>query len=114
VIKASRRLPLGQDARHGVPHTAFAGSLGHGQVRSAGNGPKPAQTRAYRWCPGWFPDPIDVDRSRKVASGRIVRNPAPMLVLRTLMLKMMVNFREAASGALKINSLEGALRIEWE
>ena len=55
-----------------------------------------------------------VDRSRKVASGRIVRNPAPMLVLRTLMLKMMVNFREAASGALKINSLEGALRIEWE
>jgi hypothetical protein len=37
-----------------------------------------------------------------------------MLVLRTLMLKMMVNFREAASGALKINSLEGALMIEWK
>jgi hypothetical protein len=37
-----------------------------------------------------------------------------MLVLRTLMLKMMVNFPGAASGALKINSLEGALMIEWE
>jgi len=37
-----------------------------------------------------------------------------MLVLPTLMLKMMVNFREAASGALKINSLEGSLMMEWE
>ena len=30
---------------------------------------------------------IDVDRSRKVASGRIARKPAPMLVLRTLTFK---------------------------
>jgi hypothetical protein len=37
-----------------------------------------------------------------------------MLVLRTLMLKMMVNFRGAVSGALKINSLEGVLMIEWK
>jgi hypothetical protein len=36
-----------------------------------------------------------------------------MLVLRTLTLKKVtVNFREAASGALQINSLEGALMIE--
>jgi hypothetical protein len=57
---------------------------------------------------------IDLDRSRKVASGQIARKPAPMLVLRTLTVKMTVNFRGAASGALQINSLEGSLMIEWE
>jgi hypothetical protein len=37
-----------------------------------------------------------------------------MLVLRTLTVKMTVNFCGAASGALQINSLEGSLMIEWE
>ena len=59
-------------------------------------------------------EPIDVDRSRKVASGRIARKPAPMLVLRTLTVKMTVNFCGTASGGLQINSLEGSLMIEWE
>jgi hypothetical protein len=57
---------------------------------------------------------IDLDRSRKVASGRIARKPAPMLVLRTLTVKMTVNFCGAASVGLQINSLEGSLMIEWE
>ena len=55
-----------------------------------------------------------VDRSGKLASGRIARKPAPMLVLRTLTLKITVNLRRATYGALQINSLEGALMIEWE
>ena len=101
----------GQAVLCGVPYAAFAGSIDHGHVRTVADGRAPdlnaRVSKVSRRVPG-------VDRSRKVASGRIVRNPAPMLVLRTLMLKMMVNFREAASGALKINSLEGALRIEWE
>jgi hypothetical protein len=37
-----------------------------------------------------------------------------MLVLRTLTVKMTVNFFGSASGALQINSLEGSLMIEWE
>jgi hypothetical protein len=37
-----------------------------------------------------------------------------MLVLRTLAVRMTINFGGAASGALKINSLEGSLMIEWE
>ena len=47
---------------------------------------------------------LDVNRSRKVASGRIACKPAPMLVLRTLTVKMTVKVRGAASGALQINS----------
>ena len=57
---------------------------------------------------------IGLDRSRKIAFGRIARKPAPMLVLRTLTVKMTVNFCGSASGALQINSLEGSLMIEWE
>jgi hypothetical protein len=37
-----------------------------------------------------------------------------MLALRTLTVKVTVNFGGAASGALQINSLEGSLMIEWE
>jgi hypothetical protein len=37
-----------------------------------------------------------------------------MLVLRTLTVKMTVNFCEAVSGFLQINSVEGSLMIEWE
>jgi len=58
--------------------------------------------------------PIDFDRSRKVPFLKIARKPAPMLVLRTLTVKVTVNFCRAASGALQINSLEGLLMIEWE
>ncbi|MBK8107663.1 MAG: hypothetical protein IPK42_19515 [Betaproteobacteria bacterium] len=57
---------------------------------------------------------IDVDRSRKVNFGRIARKPAPMLVLRALTVKMTVKICEAAASALRINSLEGSLMIEWE
>ena len=94
-----------------MPYAAFAGSIDHGHVRTLGDGrapdPNARVSMVSRMVPG-------VDRSRKVASGRVARKPAPMLVLRTLMRKMMVNFRRVASGALKINSLEGALMIEWE
>jgi len=55
-----------------------------------------------------------VDRSRKVASGRIARKPAPMLVLCALTVKMTVKICGAASSHLRINSLEGSLMIEWE
>jgi hypothetical protein len=37
-----------------------------------------------------------------------------MLALRTLTVKMTVDFGGAASGALQINSLEGSWMIEWE
>jgi hypothetical protein len=37
-----------------------------------------------------------------------------MLVLRTLTVKMTVNFRGAEPSALQINSVEGSLMIEWE
>jgi hypothetical protein len=57
---------------------------------------------------------MDVDRSRKVTSGRIARKPAPLLVLRGLTAKITVNFCGSASGALQINNLEGSLMIEWE
>ena len=57
---------------------------------------------------------IDLDRSRKIAFGRIARKPAPMLVPRTLTVKMTVNIREAVSRTIQINSLEGSLMIEWE
>ena len=102
----------GQAVLCGVPYAAFAGSIDHGHVRTVADGRAPdlnaRVSKVSRRVPG-------VDRSRKVASGRIVRKPAPMLVLRTLTLKKVtVNFREAASGALQINSLEGALMIEWE
>ena len=59
---------------------------------------------------------IDVDRSRKVSFGRIARKPAPMLVLRTLTVRMAVRVCERATCALQINSLEGSLRSsgsEW-
>ena len=55
---------------------------------------------------------IVLDRSRKVSLRRIARKPAPMLVLRTLTVKLTVNFCRAASGRLQINSLEGSLMIE--
>jgi hypothetical protein len=37
-----------------------------------------------------------------------------MLVLRTLTAKMTVKVCEAAARAMRINSLEGSLMIEWE
>jgi hypothetical protein len=58
--------------------------------------------------------PIDLDRSRKVIFGRIAQKPAPMLMLRTLTVKMTVKVCGAAASALRINSLEGSLMIEWE
>ena len=94
-----------------MPYAAFAGSIDHGHVRTLGDGrapdPNARVSMVSRRVPG-------ADRSRKLASGRVARKPAPMLVLRTLMLKMKVNLRGATSGALQINSVEGALRIEWE
>jgi hypothetical protein len=42
------------------------------------------------------------------------RKPAPMLVPRTLTVKMTVKIFEAAAIALRITSLEGSLMIEWE
>ena len=97
-----------------MPYAAFAGSIDHGHVRTLGDGRAPDPnarvsrvSMVSRRVPG-------VDRSRKVASGRVARKPAPMLVLRTLTLKMTVNLRRATYGALQINSLEGALMIEWE
>jgi hypothetical protein len=59
-------------------------------------------------------EPIDVDRSRKVAFRRIARKPAPMLVPDTLTVKVTVKIFEAAASALRINSLESSLMIEWE
>ena len=59
-------------------------------------------------------EPIDVDRSRKVASGRIARKPAPMLVPDRLTVKMTVEILEAAASTLQINNLEDLLMIEWE
>jgi hypothetical protein len=70
-------------------------------------------TDARRWCPRWSWESIDVDRSRKVSFGRTGRKPAPMLVLRTLTVKLTANFCGPASGALRINSLESSLMIEW-
>ena len=94
-----------------MPYAAFAGSIDHGHVRALGDGrapdPNARVSMVSRRVPG-------VDRSRKLASGRIARKPAPMLVLRTLTLKITVNLRRATYGALQINSLEGALMIEWE
>jgi hypothetical protein len=101
----------GQAVLCGMPYAAFAGSIDHGRVRSVGNGPTPDLNARVsvvsRRVPG-------VDSSRKGASGRIARKPAPVLVLRTLTFKMTVNFRGATSGALQIKSLEGSLMIEWE
>jgi hypothetical protein len=37
-----------------------------------------------------------------------------MLVLRTLTVKMTVKICETEASALRINSLEGSLMIEWE
>ncbi|MCU0975292.1 MAG: hypothetical protein MUC71_03145 [Steroidobacteraceae bacterium] len=58
--------------------------------------------------------PALLGRSRKVRFGRIARKPAPMLMLRTLTVKMTVKVCGAAESALRINSLEGSLMIEWE
>ena len=57
---------------------------------------------------------IGLDRSRKIAFGRIARKPAPMLVLDRLTVNMTVKVCGAAAIALRINSLEGSLMIEWE
>ena len=57
---------------------------------------------------------IGLDRSRKIAFGRIARKPAPMLVLRTLTVKMTVKIERATCKHFEINSLEGSLMIEWE
>ena len=57
---------------------------------------------------------IDLDRSRKIAFGRIARKPAPMLVPDRLTVKMTVKICGSASSPLRINSLEGSLMIEWE
>ena len=59
-------------------------------------------------------DSIDLDRSRKVSSGRIARKPAPMLVPDRLTVKVTVKIYEAAANTLQINRVEGSLMIEWE
>jgi hypothetical protein len=59
-------------------------------------------------------EPIEVDRSRKVTFHRIARKPAPMLVPDRLTAKVTVKVCAAAACALRINSLEGSLMIEWE
>ena len=41
---------------------------------------------------------IDLDRSRKIAFGRIARKPAPMLVSNTLTVKMTVKIDNATTG----------------
>ena len=71
-------------------------------------------TDARRWCPRRSRESIDVDRCRKVRFGRIARKPAPMLMLRTLTVKMTVKVCGAAASTLRINSLERSLMIEWE
>lgn len=71
-------------------------------------------TDARRWCPRRSRESIDVDRSRKVTFGRTARKPAPMLVPDRLTVKMTVKVCGAAESALRINSLEGSLMIEWE
>lgn len=48
---------------------------------------------------------IDRDRSRKVSSGQTARKPAP---------KVTAKVCGSAASALRINSLEGSLMIEWE
>ena len=57
---------------------------------------------------------IDVDRSRKVTFGPIAWKPAPTLELDGLTVKVTGRDCEAANGALRINSLDGSLMIEWE
>ena len=56
-------------------------------------------------------------RSKTVGAkgfGRTGRKPAPVLVPDRLTVKMTVKICEAAVSALRINSLEGSLMIEWE
>jgi hypothetical protein len=60
------------------------------------------------------PAPIDLDRSRKVGFGGTARKPAPMLMPDRLTVKMTVKICGTPSRALRINSLEGSLMIEWE
>lgn len=69
---------------------------------------------ARRWS--WQPlsESIDVDRSGKVRFARTARKTAPILVLPRLTVKVTAKIFEAAVSALRINSLEGSLMIEWE
>jgi hypothetical protein len=57
---------------------------------------------------------MDGDRSRKVPFLTIARKPAPMLVPDGLTVKMTVKISGAAAIALRFNSVEGSLMIEWE
>ena len=57
---------------------------------------------------------VGVDRCRKVRFCRIARKPAPVLVSDRLTVKVTVKVCGAAASALRINSLEGSLMIEWE
>jgi len=57
---------------------------------------------------------IDLDRSRKVTSGRIARKPAPMLMPDGLTVKVTVKGVVQLLDAIQINSLERSLMIEWE
>jgi hypothetical protein len=66
------------------------------------------------WSQRLAPEPIDVDRSRKVTFRRIARKPAPMLVPDTLTVKMTVKSDRGTWKHFEINSLEGSLIIEWE
>ena len=66
------------------------------------------------WSQRLAPEPIDVDRSRKVTFRRIGRNPAPRLVPDTLTVKMTVKIDRTTWNHFEINSLDCSLMIEWE
>jgi hypothetical protein len=54
---------------------------------------------------------IDLERSLFIESPA---NPAPMLMPDRLTVKVTAKVCAAAASALRINSLEGSLMIEWE
>jgi hypothetical protein len=57
---------------------------------------------------------IDLDRSRQVAFGEIVRKPAPSLEPRGWTVNLTVKTGWMDVSALRINGLECSLTIEWE
>ena len=70
--------------------------------------------REFADCARMLGEPIVLGGSRKIRLRRTARKPAPMLEPDRLTVEMTVRVCEEAARALRINSLEGYLMIEWE